>query len=289
MEAAGNDLCADLTLEIPGLKQYFYLYRERCGRQISCLDDGGYRSTYEAVYCSEPEWQNRRIGSRAMTKLIFNSTSQQEAQPLPVAEMLAAIPEDMLQYLVRLLNDRWAVVTFNNDGNETVFTVNLDHSELWEQEEANWNAIFFAMEEELKTLGPYITVKNGTADPVPGSSTDGYPSPHVGVFWIMEGEKIVSVKEPWDAQHAPSAEVFDHRAQWEKLPGEVTRGEPFDRYPRGQVEIRNGQVTVYSHHSLIHNPYPWMISAEFGIPLGSSRFLAYGYPKEYADQIYSHR
>ena len=148
------------------------------------------------------------------------------------------------------------------------------------------HAVNFAIDEEFKSLGPYRIVEDGTAERVPGSSTGDYPVPQEGVFWVID-EKIVAVKEPWDRNKESPAELFDHQKQWSKLPDEVTQGKPFDHYPRGQVQIRDCQATVLCHHSLIHSPYPFMIAGKFQILRMNTRFLAYGYPKEYADRLYN--
>jgi hypothetical protein len=285
MEGAKKYLCADLSLEIPGLNQKFRLYREQFGRHITGINDIWYRPTYEVVYTSEPQWDGKYLASRSMTKLIFSSDAKEDERPLGVREMLAAVPADMLRFLVRTLNDRWAVVTFVYNGTETEYTINFDKSELWEQEESIMNATYFAMDEELKALGPYKMVENGTAERVPGSLIGEYPVPQEGVFWVID-EKIVAVKEPWDWNSESPAALFDHQKQWAKLSCEVTQGKPFDHYPRGQVQIKNCRATVLCHHSLIHSPYPFVIASKFQIPQMNTRFLAYGYPKEYADQLY---
>lgn len=286
MEGAKKYLCADLSLEIPGLNQKFRLYWEQFGRHITGIHDVWYRPTYEVVYTSEPQWEGEHISFRSMTKLIFTSSAEEKQRPVGVEEMLAAVPADMLQYLVQTLNNRWAVVTFAYNGEETGFTINFDKSELWEQEESNFNAICSAMDRGFKVWGRYNVIKNGTAESIPGSPTGGYPVPKVGVFWMINGEEIVAVKEPWDPNRAHSPELLDHGKQWAKLPCEVTQGKTFDHYPRGQVEIRDHQATALCHHSLIHSPYPSMVANEFGIPQEILRVLAYGYPKEYVDQLY---
>ena len=285
MEAAKKYLCADLSLEIPGLKQKFRLYREQFGRHITGISDIWYRPTYEAVYESEPQWDGEYLGSRFMTKLIFISDAKEGERPPGVEEMLAAVPADMLQFLVQTLNDRWAVVTFAYNGTKTEYTINFSRSEVWEQEEYIMHAIYFAIDEEFKTLGPYRIVEDGTAERVPGSPIGEYPVPQEGVFWVID-EKIVAVKEIWDRNKESPAERFDHQKQWEKLPREVTQGKPFDHYPRGQVQIKDCQATVLCHHSLIHSPYPFQIAGKFQIPQGNTRFLAYGYPKEHTDRLY---
>lgn len=286
MEGAKKYLCAGLSLEIPGLNQKFRLYREQFGRHITGINDIWYRPTYEAVYESEPQWDGKHLNARSMTKLIFISDAKESESPLGVEEMLAAVPADMLQYLVQTLNKRWAVVTFACHGTETEYTINFSRSEVWEQEEYIMHAVNFAIDEEFKTLGPYCIVEDGTAERVPGSPIGEYPVPQEGVFWVID-EEIVAVKEPWDRNSESPAELFDHQKQWSKLPDEVTQGKPFDHYPRGQVQIRDCQATVLCHHSLIHSPYPFMIAGKFQILRMNTRFLAYGYPKEYADRLYN--
>jgi len=280
MKNIQNNLCADLFLTIPGLDQTFYLYREQVGRHITTTDgtDRWYRPTYEAVYFSESvSGADSKSSFRSMTKLIFSSCADENEKPSGAEEILQAIPEDMLQYLIQTLNKRWAVVTLCKDAMGTGFTINHDRSELWEQEESNMEAIYGAIDQELKILGPYCVVENGTADRVPGSPIDGYTVPYKGIFWLVN-EELVSVKVPCDPQGKPlepvtfslkSGENFDHQTEWEKFPLELTQGKSFDYYPRGRVEIKNCKVTVYCHPKLTQNPYRGMIFREFntrGVP-----------------------
>ena len=276
-------------LEIPGLQQRFRLrwaqaYEEEKWRVVDGRHVVWFCPSYEAVFESESTWNGKYIGTRATTKLIFNSCAADEnGRPLGVEEMLHAVPEDMLQYLINLLNKRWAVVTFEMIQNDTRYIINLDKSELREQYTSNIDAIYGAMDNELKTPGPYMIVANGTADIVPGSTADNYPVPHKGIFWFVEGEELVSVKVPCDPQGNPlvpvdfsskTGENFDHRLEWEKLSPTLTQGKSFDHYPSGRVEIENRKVTVYCHPSLIQSPHRLMITGGFGIPSATTRFIA---------------
>lgn len=42
-----------------------------------------------------------------------------------------------------------------------------------------------------------------------------------------------------------SGENFNHKAEWEYLNRSITEGRPFNYYPRGRVEIRNGKATIF--------------------------------------------
>ena len=42
-----------------------------------------------------------------------------------------------------------------------------------------------------------------------------------------------------------SGDNFNHRFEWARLDRKVTEGQPFNYYPRGRVEIKNGKATVY--------------------------------------------
>lgn len=38
---------------------------------------------------------------------------------------------------------------------------------------------------------------------------------------------------------------FNHKHEWKQLSRKVTRGYPYNYYPRGRVEIKNGKATVF--------------------------------------------
>ena len=44
---------------------------------------------------------------------------------------------------------------------------------------------------------------------------------------------------------AKSGESFNHKTEWSKLDKSITQGKPFNYYPRGRVEIRNGKATIF--------------------------------------------
>lgn len=45
---------------------------------------------------------------------------------------------------------------------------------------------------------------------------------------------------------------YNHKATWQALPKKTTRGKPFDYYPRGRVEIRNGKATIWLNANILH-------------------------------------
>ena len=45
---------------------------------------------------------------------------------------------------------------------------------------------------------------------------------------------------------------YNHKATWRALPKKTTHGKPFDYYPRGRVEIRNGKATIWLNANILH-------------------------------------
>ena len=109
-----------------------------------------------------------------------------------------------------------------------------------------------------------------------------------GIFWLITdrlGEKqLICVKVSCDANGTPletvtfsskSGENFNHQAEWIKLSPKMTQRKPFNYYPRGRVEVRNGKITVFCHPMLTQPLYRKWITKEFEIP-ENSRFIADG-------------
>ena len=79
-----------------------------------------------------------------------------------------------------------------------------------------------------------------------------------GIFWKTENGFIsVKVKSDHDGvglepmgYSSKSGENFNHKLEWNKLPRSVTGGKPFNFYPRGRVEIKNGKATIWLNPSL---------------------------------------
>ena len=53
---------------------------------------------------------------------------------------------------------------------------------------------------------------------------------------------------------AKSGENFNHKTEWSKLDKSSTQGKPFNYYPRGRVEIRNGRATVFLNPDIHSEP-----------------------------------
>ena len=81
-----------------------------------------------------------------------------------------------------------------------------------------------------------------------------------GVFWITDLDDIdrnenYCFKIPSDRfgnvvsdgldLNAKSGTTYNHEKLWRSLPRKITQGKPFDYFPRGRIEIKNGKATIY--------------------------------------------
>lgn len=109
-----------------------------------------------------------------------------------------------------------------------------------------------------------------------------------GIFWLIVDlageEKLQTIKFICDSQGYPLVPVsfssksgnnYNHQVECLKFPTRLTQGKPYNYFPRGRVEIKNGNATVYCHPCLTQEPYRNRIIQEFSIPL-DSRFVADG-------------
>ena len=84
-----------------------------------------------------------------------------------------------------------------------------------------------------------------------------------GIFWCDSFGRdsphliVVSVKCDADGKSdrpidfsSKSGQNFNHKAEWQKLSRSVTRGQPFNYYPRGRVEIKNRKAIIYLNPDL---------------------------------------
>ena len=84
-----------------------------------------------------------------------------------------------------------------------------------------------------------------------------------GIFWcdsfVRDSPHLIVVSVKCDADgksdrpidfSSKSGQNFNHKAEWQKLSRSVTRGQPFNYYPRGRVEIKNRKATVYLNPDL---------------------------------------
>lgn len=88
-----------------------------------------------------------------------------------------------------------------------------------------------------------------------------------GIFWCRDFDtnhpKLIIAAVPCDkngltnetvAFSAKSGENFNHKAEWSKLDKSITQGKPFNYYPRGRVEIRNGRATIFLNPDIHSEP-----------------------------------
>lgn len=79
-----------------------------------------------------------------------------------------------------------------------------------------------------------------------------------GIFWCAnfdtECPVLITVSAACDKNgdskepvrfSSKSGNNFNHRPEWERLDRSITAGRPFNYYPRGRVEIKNGKATVF--------------------------------------------
>lgn len=88
-----------------------------------------------------------------------------------------------------------------------------------------------------------------------------------GIFWCLaeteneidEKHLITFTKEcsldgvPVDTEglNAKSGATYNHKATWAKLSHTVTKGKPFDYYPRGRVEVSNNKAIIWLNGCLV--------------------------------------
>ena len=79
-----------------------------------------------------------------------------------------------------------------------------------------------------------------------------------GIFWCAnfdtEHPELITVsiacdkngnaKEPVQFS-SKSGNSFNHRIEWGRIDRKITKGQSFNYYPRGRVEIKNGKATVF--------------------------------------------
>ena len=99
-----------------------------------------------------------------------------------------------------------------------------------------------------------------------------------GIFWIKDIENLeaVVIKARCDASgifiEQPERELlsksekdFNHKKAWITLPKKITNNKPFDYYPRGRVEIKNGKAIIFANGNIAdENLKCWAIN-EYGL------------------------
>lgn len=79
-----------------------------------------------------------------------------------------------------------------------------------------------------------------------------------GIFWCTsfdtEHPKLITVSVACDKNgnakesvqfSSKSGSNFNHKLEWKRLERSVTAGCPFNYYPRGRVEVKNGRATIF--------------------------------------------
>ena len=79
-----------------------------------------------------------------------------------------------------------------------------------------------------------------------------------GIFWCVNVEstqpQLITVSVNCDADgHAESkvtyssksGDNFNHSVEWQKLDKHITRGYPYNYYPRGRVEIKRNKAVIF--------------------------------------------
>lgn len=90
---------------------------------------------------------------------------------------------------------------------------------------------------------------------------------HCGIFWCLaETEDEIDKKHLLtftkecsldgtpvnsDGLNAKSGMTYNHKATWAQLPTNVTKGHPFDYYPRGRVEVSNNKAIIWLNDNLV--------------------------------------
>ena len=88
-----------------------------------------------------------------------------------------------------------------------------------------------------------------------------------GIFWVLAEsenditkEKIFPIQKYCDFDgnsddysgfSSADGTTYNHKETWKTLPKEITKGKPFDYYPRGRVEISNGSATIWMNGNIL--------------------------------------
>lgn len=97
-----------------------------------------------------------------------------------------------------------------------------------------------------------------------------------GIFWIKDTKGFsdtIVVKAECDVSGAfvklpnmsllsRSGEEFNHKAAWDTLPKSKTENKPYNYYPRGRVQIKNGCAVIYANASIVNDKLrKWAVGA----------------------------
>ena len=90
-----------------------------------------------------------------------------------------------------------------------------------------------------------------------------------GIFWFIDNEILdfpVVDLDDTTIGLSKKGTSFNHKKVWDSLSNKITRGEEYNYYPRGRVEInRLGRVTIWINPNLNDSKYLQQIKSKFGI------------------------
>lgn len=75
-----------------------------------------------------------------------------------------------------------------------------------------------------------------------------------GIFWYLSQKKFIIVSvacnengkaEKQAVFSSKSGDNFNHKAEWAKLSKRVTKGRPYNYYPKGRVEIYEKSIKIF--------------------------------------------
>ena len=75
-----------------------------------------------------------------------------------------------------------------------------------------------------------------------------------GIFWYLSKRKFIVVfvtcnengkAEKQAVFSSKSGDNFNHKAEWAKLSKRITKGRPYNYYPRGRVEIYGKSIKIF--------------------------------------------
>ena len=96
--------------------------------------------------------------------------------------------------------------------------------------------------------------------------------PYKGIFWIKDFLNLVSVKIEVDKNgkavhddnlNSKKGDNFNHKMTWERFNRKITDGKPYNYYPRGRVEIRNGKAIIFANPYICTQDVLDMVKNEF--------------------------
>lgn len=99
-----------------------------------------------------------------------------------------------------------------------------------------------------------------------------------GVFWIKDINNIESSKDLLfqiscnsdgdseiinDYSASKNGLTYNHERLWKTLPSKITDNKPFNYYPRGRVEIKNGNADIYVNPNLFTDEIKSYLISEY--------------------------